>query len=686
MQNQTQRYMLIFSLGPVQTFIAQARKTRDLWVGSYLVARLMEQALRSIDDRVRVFPANPKVLKIPDIPNKYIALYDTQAEAHKAVELSIKRVEDYWQSLCTDVWSKILAPYADATTKAIWDRQTKFASLFEIYWVIVPGSKDKDHYATLLEHAEAAFAARKRLRDFQMSDEPGEKSTISGEREVLRTAHEDIRVFWKRAAQSLQSESDLNLDGLERLDAIDIIKRFAMNIGALDYEQPFPSTSSIAVAPYLEQLFHHPLASTVLEEWKQATSGPLLSQPKSVVDNMPFLHALAQDKKKDWLLQRDGDLYFAATFTRERLKKSYPALKEADRDERAKQGREALKRLLLATDELKITRPTPYYAVVQMDGDNLGMLLSNVKTREHHTTISRTLSQFSGSDRNSQGQATAESIVESQYPARLVYAGGDDVLAFAPCARDIQSAEREQQLETVLDLANALQQTYCEKVRAIIPEKDQEKVTASTGIVIAHHHMPLSFVMRTARDAERLAKTRYGKNALVVTVLRNSGEQTSVGCHWRYPEPETDGQPCPDLKLEIDSQPLSVFLRFYHLFKADILSPKCVYNLLEEAPILVKLEQTAQVSEVRRVLSRQSDLDLYAKEHNLAKDEARQKLKAYIQQEACCLIKLALQMDAQQPEGTLLATELHADTARYGLIEVLGWLLVMLFFARKDRE
>src|SRR5437588_11915519 len=46
--SQQGRFMLLFSLGPVQTFIAQARKTRDLWLGSYLLAKLMEAATEEL--------------------------------------------------------------------------------------------------------------------------------------------------------------------------------------------------------------------------------------------------------------------------------------------------------------------------------------------------------------------------------------------------------------------------------------------------------------------------------------------------------------------------------------------------------------------------------------------------------------------------------------------------------------
>lgn len=43
---------LVFQMGPVQEFIAQARSTRDLWSGSYLLSWLMAHAIKAITDKV----------------------------------------------------------------------------------------------------------------------------------------------------------------------------------------------------------------------------------------------------------------------------------------------------------------------------------------------------------------------------------------------------------------------------------------------------------------------------------------------------------------------------------------------------------------------------------------------------------------------------------------------------------
>ncbi len=104
------QYMLMFSLGPVQTFIAQARKTRDLWLGSYLLAILMEAAMQDMKD-VLVYPTIPTLKvgsNIPDLPNKYVALFDDLKVAKKAAGDSKERISSCWKNICKDAWEQTI--------------------------------------------------------------------------------------------------------------------------------------------------------------------------------------------------------------------------------------------------------------------------------------------------------------------------------------------------------------------------------------------------------------------------------------------------------------------------------------------------------------------------------------------------------------------------------------------------
>src|SRR2546429_9768734 len=100
------QYMLLFSLGPVQSFIVLARKTRDLWLGSFLLSALMEASMESIDPTKLIFPVEPRIdrkRKIPDLPNKYLAVFNKQQDAVNAAMESEGRIKGFWQIICDEV-------------------------------------------------------------------------------------------------------------------------------------------------------------------------------------------------------------------------------------------------------------------------------------------------------------------------------------------------------------------------------------------------------------------------------------------------------------------------------------------------------------------------------------------------------------------------------------------------------
>jgi CRISPR-associated protein Cmr2 len=55
-------HLLLVTLGPVQDFIAQARRTRDLWYGSHMLSELGRAAARALvgGDAQLIFPALAK--------------------------------------------------------------------------------------------------------------------------------------------------------------------------------------------------------------------------------------------------------------------------------------------------------------------------------------------------------------------------------------------------------------------------------------------------------------------------------------------------------------------------------------------------------------------------------------------------------------------------------------------------
>ena len=73
-------HVLHFTIGPVQGFIGQARRTRDLWAGSFLLSCLAGMAMRAIED------AGGKVVfpRIDDDPLYKVLKWDEAADRPQA--------------------------------------------------------------------------------------------------------------------------------------------------------------------------------------------------------------------------------------------------------------------------------------------------------------------------------------------------------------------------------------------------------------------------------------------------------------------------------------------------------------------------------------------------------------------------------------------------------------------------
>ncbi len=168
-----------------------------------------------------------------------------------------------------------------------------------------------------------------------------------------------------------------------------------------------------------------------------------------------------------------------------------------------------------------------------------------------HGFISKALGDFS--------LKLVRHIVEERYAGKLVYAGGDDVMALLPLdcalevARELRAAfsgelTTDDQGEK-LEVDFAAKESQASKSGYVLlkrpnREKNRERellttmgseATASTGIVIAHHTQPLDLTLQEVRKAEKAAKSA-GRNSFSLTFLKRSGEIMSAGAKWYYPQ------------------------------------------------------------------------------------------------------------------------------------------------------
>lgn len=197
--------LLTISLGPVQVFIAQARRIADLWTGSHLLSHLAACAMDALPNGRRsvVFPA---LVDDADegtgLPNRFVARVPA-AEANDVAGVVAAAVQTAWSDLLVQT-EEVLAHLGLAPGDP--RLRSNAEQTFEVAWSWVPESGS---YAAAAATGARRFAASRLFRPFAQREELGEKCAICGERTALpdgRRAH--VRKGWQRAAAATAKTAD----------------------------------------------------------------------------------------------------------------------------------------------------------------------------------------------------------------------------------------------------------------------------------------------------------------------------------------------------------------------------------------------------------------------------------------------------------------------------------------------
>ncbi len=504
------RKILHFSLGPVQSFVAQARRTRDLWAGSFLLSWLAGQAMADVRRQSGdvVFPVvgdtnnptDPLIAaiegqplehdphpRIGSLPNRFKATVPEQFDAGKVMET----VRKAWITLAEAVWKTFVEPVAGRgkDTRAIWDRQV--GGFWEMLWVLGDDPPDGSD-AVWLE-------ARKNWRHHWPQPEGGDHCALMGEfqelsRYIRAQDREAQDAFWSALGGRTET---LELRDNERLCAIALIKRLFPRLPKDELEKAigwvpggerqnignWPSTTYMAAIPWLRGFVGDKARIEQLRAYERAVlnaAGSAVRGERSThIESLQPLGELA------WL---DGNFFLPT------------ALANAGDTPLAKDEsvRAALSGKL---QELQRDHPAqPYYALLLLDGDSLG---KHLRVGDP-SAISKALGDFSGK---------VAAIVE-EHDGVPLYAGGDDALALLPYDR-------------ALDCAVALREAYH------IAFNDAA-FTASAAIVFAHFRLPLREVLAGAhRLLDRVAKDGNGRDSLALSWFKASGKAAEWVTCWR---------------------------------------------------------------------------------------------------------------------------------------------------------
>lgn len=532
--------LLSFMVGSPQAFIAAARTLRDLWAGSYIVSWLTAKAMQPIirmGDNVEFVtphvdrkhndllkaaggqPTGDDLATLPSVPNKFCAIVPSD-RAEELRSACIHAAEQAWMEIGDEVRDrlhhKIFANYPG------WDKDwsAQVNSFFEFFAVTKPlRSRDRDwdkQWNELGQLTEMMRSVSHVPAYRASSDLVPAKCSLLGSYEQMGPADlAESRRFWQAACKF--SIEGTRLQSVDRLCAISLVKRFAWPV----YFAPklnldprvlrFSDTATIAARRWL----------------KSADIDPNDIRRQHKDWNGQWLHWDKPEQEPDEKCPSD-------LFSR-------------------------IKELRQPT---RFGSPPIYYALLHLDGDNMGRFFRGDVAQFQKTTLH--LTKF-GED--------VRKIVDACH-GELIYCGGDDILAALPTSTAMQCAQ-------LLNSAFQKAVSVGENIASI-----------SGGIAVMHYKEDLRYALQVVRDAERLAKNidqgpRHGgdrqKSAVSITVCRHSGEHTSFVIGW---------------------QQADRFQELIRLFQEENVSDRWAYKLMETSPILGSLSEEAIASELDRTVAR----------------------------------------------------------------------------------
>ncbi len=414
---------------------------------------------------------------IGSIPNRFMA----EVPPGFSGEDCVNAVDAAWQEIASEIWDRYISPVADYGngTQQIWQRQVN--GFWDMNWV-VGGESD------LLDR-------RKNWRSYIPPEEPGDKCTLMENSQelsgYLRIHDRDAQKrFWHELGKSVPG-MDLHYD--ERICAIALIKRLFPRIFKPGGTS-FPSTSYLAAVPWLANLKKNK------EEKEKAIAFSIEARKKLKGNEDPMLFFQKSEDADLWdFLSLDGTCFFSSTLGNDSLWDPSTA--------------ECRQQLLELQKKFK-EEPSPFYALLLMDGDRLGALLSE-KGEEGKKAVSEAVKVFS---------SQVDNTIKS-HNGLTVYAGGDDVLALLP-------------LDKALPAAAQLRGKYMEAFQDFNKPED---TTISAAIVYAHHHAPLKQVIAKAHQIlDEDAKERSGRDALAVTVWKTGGAVINWSVPWELKTQDGD--------------------------------------------------------------------------------------------------------------------------------------------------
>lgn len=555
--------VLHFTIGPVQGFISDARRTRDLWAGSFLLSWLAGHAMAALveasgqdADSVIVFPGVkgdelfeairahqagkpvPEAPYIGSLPNRFkadiSAIPDGDDGVCQAAKICERAINSAWERLHGAVWEQFIAPIAEkgVGTKEIWDQQVD--QFWEISWVAGEPQRPGEDAAWLDQRKNWRSHFPATTGDGELAVEGGDLCRLMGHYQEIsgysRIYKRDQQIaFYNALRQQTYAHPDhagrrqlgeLNIGLSERLCSLALVKRLFPLLdkieevigwrpggGALNVIN-WPSVSYIAAVPWLKGIETKTYLMEKANGFAALSEDPKQSGLFGETDTELFgLPSSGVFNLDGHLLHEDG----IRSWKQEGVSSS-----------KLLNGYQSLVRWISEASPGSKAKPSEFYAVLLMDGDSIG-----ARMREHPDIVKDGLARFTagvkayfdpnGSDKNGAGNNPSNGV--------LIYAGGDDVLALVP-------------VDTAIEAARYLRAAYRSAFETVIADKgekaDARCFTLSGALVFAQYKIPLQAVLEQAHtQLDKVAKEENGRDSLALTAFKPGGVASSWVSCWK---------------------------------------------------------------------------------------------------------------------------------------------------------
>ncbi len=258
-------YLFTLTITPVQSFISQARKTKDLFVGSEILSSLSRKALKEFEKHgIKIIPQDDKF-----VSNKFVGKLENTTE---------KEVRDLGKKLEQDINKEFINKIFQNTNMC----ENNLQNFFKVFWVAVELEDDyKKSYKKLEQNLEAV----KNLRTFKQDPQTAGKAkcVLCGERNQAKEDNGD------KLCLICLTKRECDIEGKSKGD--------------------YPSTAKIALLDWLKDVYYDELEELKDENGEKFDEQWFLENDKQEIKDFIKKNKLDTSTQKKYyaLIQFDID-------------------------------------------------------------------------------------------------------------------------------------------------------------------------------------------------------------------------------------------------------------------------------------------------------------------------------------------------------------------------------------------